>query len=199
VTVRRIEITPEQQEAARVRFEEKGQPLKAIAPSLGMSPRTLFDRAKEWGWVMRGRTDSVRRRTAVERAATLNLILGAIEAQASAPPPPAAAAPALPTDAAARAGVDRAALTARIRQAVEQELGRVDRLLGRGGEGSLDGAAKTLATLVKTLAELNRLDAATAAPAAGATEEDDGAFGDLDELRRELARRLAALCADGDE
>ncbi|HVV92096.1 MAG TPA: hypothetical protein VHD15_01635 [Hyphomicrobiales bacterium] len=188
----RIEITPEQQEAARRRYEENGESLKAIAPSLNMAPRTLFGRAREWGWVMRGRTNSVRRHLAVERAATLNHILTLMEAQAAAPP----SAPPPPEDAAA-AAVDRAALTARIRRAVEQELAKVERLLRRsGGRGALDGSARTLATLVKTLAELRRLE--TTAPPAAA-EVDDGAFADLDTLRLDLARRLEALCQEGDD
>lgn len=77
--------------------------------------------------------------------------------------------------------------------AVELSLRRLDRLTPRVGDG--EKAARTLASLVKTLNELKRLDTETGAGAAAVPE--DGI--DIDEFRRDLARRLDALCASGED
>jgi hypothetical protein len=95
--------------------------------------------------------------------------------------------------ASAEGTVDRVALAAKLRAAVESELAAADLALGRRGRRSgVERIARTLASLVRTLNELRRLDAGSAA-----AEEADEPFADLDSLRRELARRLAGLGAGG--
>jgi hypothetical protein len=80
-------------------------------------------------------------------------------------------------------------LAQRIRVEVEHELDRVRDLRTRLGATPDEGVARTLAVLARTLHALDALegDAPTAA------EEEDTR--DLDEFRRELTRRLAAIHA----
>lgn len=95
--------------------------------------------------------------------------------------------------------VGRRAMVARIRRTVEREISTVEDSLARIDElvprGDAEKAARTLASLVKTLIELQRLEAGAGADTAKDPDEDGI---DIDEFRRDLARRLDALRAGGD-
>jgi hypothetical protein len=95
--------------------------------------------------------------------------------------------------------VGRRAMVARIRRTVEREISTVENSLARMDElvprGDAEKAARTLASLVKTLIELQRLEAG--APADTTKDLDEDGI-DIDEFRRDLARRLDALRAGGD-
>jgi hypothetical protein len=95
--------------------------------------------------------------------------------------------------------VGRRAMVARIRRTVEREISTVEDSLARIDElvprGDAEKAARTLASLVKTLIELQRLEAGAGADTAKDPDEDGI---DIDEFRRDLARRLDALRASGD-
>jgi hypothetical protein len=80
-------------------------------------------------------------------------------------------------------------LAQRIRAAVERELERIDAAYAGPGQSADADAARTLAVLARTLGALDALEAS----APGTPEEDDTR--DLDEFRRELTRRLAAIHA----
>ncbi|GLK81456.1 hypothetical protein [Methylopila turkensis] len=85
-----------------------------------------------------------------------------------------------------------------VRAKVDEALERVEPWLAGGGAelAEAERAAKTLASLVRTLRELARYDAEQATRDGGAA--DDDAPADLDALRDELARRLARLRAEAD-
>lgn len=103
-------------------------------------------------------------------------------------PAPAKAAPA-----------DPARLIARLEDAVEREFARAESALDKQAPKTAEASARTLATLVKALAELKRLRRDADAPREEAARDDDDAPDDdapprdLAELRAELARRLERL------
>lgn len=89
-------------------------------------------------------------------------------------------------------GRARLPVTARIRAAIEQELERIEGALAAEVEPAAgERAARTLASLVRTLNELRRLDEKEG------REAEHGGTGDFDDIRRILARRLAGLRGSG--
>ncbi|MGQ4272454.1 hypothetical protein [Terrihabitans sp. B22-R8] len=169
-----IVVDPEVKVQARRLYEETSLPVEAIAGMLNMKPRTFHSYRARWGWVARldrnGESDT-----------------GAADEVSI-----------LPTDALSDEALEerpsRAETIQRIRDIVEREVSGVEQTLRRmdrlAPRGDAEKAARTLASLVKTLTELQRLDANAAEQA---KEPDDEI--DIDEFRRELARRLDALCA----
>ena len=99
--------------------------------------------------------------------------------------------------AASGAEPDVVGVSARITHQIGQRIAEVERNLAKPGPRAArlndsERAARTLASLAKTLNELKRLEAGTgAAPKA----EDDEI--DLDEFERDIARHLAELRAPG--
>jgi hypothetical protein len=93
--------------------------------------------------------------------------------------------------------VDYAALAARLRDVIEREIAAIETMLARKkspehGSPERERAARSLAALAKLLHGLALIDKVPGGnePAGAETE---GQLRDLDEFRRELARRLAAL------
>jgi hypothetical protein len=89
---------------------------------------------------------------------------------------------------------------ARIERLVEDELAAEEaarRQLGLAPRAVAEAerVARTLASLTQTLLVLQRLRASAPQPA-GATHDDDDMPRDLDEFRRELARRIEAWAAN---
>jgi len=90
-----------------------------------------------------------------------------------------------------------------LRQAIERELAAIDTILaelgaGEGPSPAAERTARTLASLTRTLKEVNRLhDAAanTGIAKAAADNDDDDMPRDIDEFRRELTRRIDAFVA----
>jgi hypothetical protein len=97
------------------------------------------------------------------------------------------------------APADPARLIARLEDAVEREFARAEAALDKHAPKTAEASARTLATLVKTLAELKRLRRDADEPREDAPRDDDDADDsdapprDLAELRAELARRLERL------
>lgn len=85
--------------------------------------------------------------------------------------------------------LDLPAMIARLERAIGREIQRIEAKLEGGQDAERQG--RTLASFVRSLNELQRLAAARNLPLA----QDDGAEPprDIDDLRRELARRLAAI------
>lgn len=93
---------------------------------------------------------------------------------------------------------DRAEIVGRIWRTAEAQVREIEERLARHARQPDDRArdVRTLAVLVKTMRELAAFDAIRdgAAPPAN-TEDDDAGPRDLDEFRRELARRMEAIIA----
>lgn len=91
------------------------------------------------------------------------------------------------------------AIAVRVQAMVERELDAVERVLA--ALEPLDGSdaersARTLASLARTLRELARMDGGDATLTRDMPENDDAIPRDLDEFRRELARRIEAFVDD---
>lgn len=94
-----------------------------------------------------------------------------------------------------------AAIAAQLERTVERELAAIARILAKLPAGderaaAAERAARTLASLTRTLNEVQRLrrEAAEPAPASAEAEPDDMPR-DIEEFRRELARRIEAFVA----
>ena len=94
-----------------------------------------------------------------------------------------------------RRSADRARAVSRIRAEVDKQINAVEAVLAGPGAGAADEAAthaRTLASLVRSLRELQKYEAGQAVDAAE-DDDADGAPADLDALRDALADRLARL------
>jgi hypothetical protein len=90
-----------------------------------------------------------------------------------------------------RAG-SRSALVARLWRTAEKQVEEIEERLTQAGLAltEREGNARTLATLVKTLRELAAFDEAQKPRKKEAQDDDDPVPTDIDEFRRELARRM---------
>jgi hypothetical protein len=177
----RKNVTPEQMADGRYRYEQTNEPVRDIAADLGMSVTTFHCRATEWGW--KKRTDRVPRVS---------------------PPPVDEEAPAPATgdlrDAAPaplELPDDGAPLAVRVQRAVERELLMIEKIIASLGgtrrqASESERAARALASLARTLRELNALQAQMPGEA---DADDESKPRDIEELRRELVRRMDALVA----
>ncbi len=97
------------------------------------------------------------------------------------------------------AAADPGRLIIRLEEAVEREFARAEAALEKHAPKTLEASARTIATLVKALAELKRMRREAEAPKGNATSDDDQRDDsaepprELAELRAELARRLERL------
>jgi hypothetical protein len=181
-------MTPTRTPASREKIAEAKQlyertlvPAEDIAALLGFSHRTLRRRVAEWGWtrrkvgaleVTRLKPDKTGRTRAVRQTR---------------PRKGAGAVPDLPAE--------RVALVERIQAAAEREIAAVEQIiktLGASDPAETEGAARTLASLARTLRELQQLDIPTTGPA---PTDDRPVPRNLAELRHSLARKLEALVA----
>lgn len=190
-------FTPEQIDAARRLYENPRTPVDDVAASLGITRCTLKSRIAEWGWPERGggaparpahKTGRSRKaRPARRRRVTL---------KATQKKPRAQPRTRLPSVAPPRTTPE--ALAARVQRVVERELDAIDSVLGVLGvadSADAERSARTLASLARALTEVMRLTAPEQTPD---PDEDDAMPRDLDEFRRELARRIEALAADAE-
>ena len=98
--------------------------------------------------------------------------------------------------------VDYAALAVRLREVIEREIAAIEKMLVRKkspepGSPERESAARSLAALAKLLHGLALIEnVPDGNEPTGA--ETEGQLRDLDEFRRELARRLAAVRGAGD-
>jgi hypothetical protein len=168
----------------------------AIAADIGVSAKSLNRIAGKAGWVRR------RRRGARGASSAQRLLseAGKLEARAAASPDASAAQAAGVAGSEANAAASPATLPAlidRLERAVRTELASVEAMRAAGGRYDARSAqltARTLANLTETLGKLQRLRAAL--PASPQTYGyDDDMPADIDEFRRDLARRIELLVA----
>jgi hypothetical protein len=191
-------FAPDAIERARRLYEDPQASLDAVAAALGTTRRTLASRIGEWGWPQRGadnkaRASSKGRASNKARAASANRRKRRPR-KVRKPSKPRAQQPA----AAVQAGLPAAtpqALARRVQRMVERELDAIDKVLsaiGAADSAEAERSARTLASLARALKEVMRLAAPDETPE---TDDDDPVPRDLDEFRRELARRIDALAA----
>ncbi len=171
-----IAIPPENIAKAKELYEGTSVPVLDIALMLGIGVTTFLRRVKAWGWKPRNA-----RLADYDAAAKAGLDLDAISK---------AVAPEL-------AAAKKVTLVERVRAAVEREIVAIESVLNRVDDARLrsqdaERAARTLATLVKVLREVNVLEGAQE-PTEQLAPHADEQFRDLEEFRAELARRLASF------
>lgn len=174
----KIQIAPERIADGKRLYEMTLTPVPDIAAMMGVSRKTLERRIHEWGWTLRSAP-----RFATERVLAAMAPTGAaVNAE-----PQAAVAVSL-------SPVTRSALAARIHGIVAQGLDAVERVLSKVGPADESGAersARTLAAVARTLQEMAALTKpeAEVMPPDDA-DDDDPIPRDINEFRRELARRI---------
>lgn len=171
-----VAIPPEKIAQARQLYEGTSVPVYDIASLLGIGLTTLHRKMKLWGWK--------------PRSARLREIAAAAEADISLDTIREIAAPALHV-------AENETLIDRVRAAVEREIVAIEAVLTRVEGARLrstdaERAARTLATLVKTLREVAALQRDENSEAEGDDASEDE-FRDLEEFRSELAERLDRL------
>jgi hypothetical protein len=172
-------LTAELIAEARRLYERTNVPVADICLMLGIGSPTFYRRVAEWKW-----------RKRLERIPVHE------------PPPPRLSAdPAVPA-AAVEAADDGASLVVRLQRTAEREIAAIEQVLAKFGPnsghiGDAERAARTLASLARTLREIDLLK--SPAPDSANSDDDDNDDRiprDLDELRREVSRRLDRLVAD---
>jgi hypothetical protein len=180
----RKQIAREKIAEAKHLYERTLVSVDDIAALLGISRRTLSNRVGEWGWK--------KRKTGAQNVMKVRSR------------PLAGPQPAIVHEATSRMGAgelpqspqDRMALAQRIQSVIEREIAAVEQvltILGASDPSETEGAARTLASLARTLRELVHLGTPQTTPEPA---DDPPISRDLDELRRALSQRLDRLVAD---
>lgn len=181
--VQKKEFAPELLAEARRLYEQTLAPVDDIAGMLGLSRSNFYKRVREGGW--RGRRAKVAT-FQFTRALSGSVVM------------PLTAEPAEQQRAEIAANGDlvspqqRMALALRIQQVVERQMDAVERVLAKitpSDQMEAEHGARALASVARTLREikaLNTPDDETPPDAA----DDDPIPRDIDEFRRELARRI---------
>ena len=165
-------------------YERTLVPVGDIAALLGISRRTFSNRVGEWGWK--------KRKT------------GALDTMKVRHRPLAGSQPVIVREATSRKGAgvlpqslqDRMELAQRIQAVAEREIAAIEQILttlGASDPSETEGAARTLASLARTLRELVQLDTPQMPPE---SIDDQPMPRDLDELRRSLSLRLDRLVSE---
>jgi hypothetical protein len=171
--VKFIVTPPEKIEQARQLYEGTSLPIRDIAAMLGLGVTTFVKRTRLWGWRPRNRY-----KAELDAAAAAGVDLAEIRK---------VAAPSI-------AVAEKETLIDRVRSAVEREIVAIEAVLTRVEGARLrstdaERAARTLATLVKTLREVAALQR-DEKPETQTGEAEADEFRDLEEFRTELAERL---------
>jgi hypothetical protein len=198
--------------AARRLYDEEASSLDDVAALLGIARTTLKARIKEWDWPARraaGAQSFGEARAAGKRGGKPHA--SPRRPQAASTPQPKRPRPRThpqvdvqaqgrePNVATEKTQATPEALAQRIQRVVERQLAAIDRVLGAIGasdSAEAERSARTLASLARALKEVMRL---TAPEEARDADDDDPMPRDLDDFRRELARRLEALAAGGED
>lgn len=181
--VRKKKIAPELLAEAKRLYEQTLAPVSDIAGMLGLSRSNFYRRVREGAW--RGRSASIGT-FQFARAPSA----GAVLAIAGESPEQPRAEPVASNDPVSPQ--QRMALALRIRRVVEHEMDAIERIVNHikpSDQVEAEHGARTLASVARTLRviqALNEPEDETPPDAA----DDDPIPRDIDEFRRELARRI---------
>lgn len=173
---KRIEIPAKKIAEGRFLYEQTLTPMDEIAALMGICRNTLRRRIKEWGWQQRCEDPHARGFQRYRKRS-------AAPDEAKEPPRGYPRAP-----------EERIALVERLREAVDKQLGHVDSILSRTDMQIPDEAERTsrmLAGLARTLREMKRLEM----PAPPELQDDSDMPRNVEDLRRELLRKMDAILA----
>jgi len=179
-TPTRKTLTDEALAALRRDYEADAEPLTAVAARFSISTDALRRIARDMAFAPRPKAKPFARKGVAPVAPE----------QARPEPAPAEPTPSDPAPAPPLKPLDLTRMAARVRRSVETHLGRIHDRLEQGAD--VESQARTLASLVKTLGDLDRLEHSRAPADAAA----DGPW-DIADLRAEIARRIDRLGADG--
>lgn len=177
----RIEFTTAQQAEISRLYARTLTPVRDIAALMGVSRKTIAKNAKMWGLPPR--------RPVPQPIALAHAVRGAVMADVS------AGRLDMPPLSGKALEQRRAAVALRILEAVEEHIGAVKRVLAVLDPANRDESERTtrmLASISKALLDVAALNR----PEDGTLNDDpdqDPIPGDIDEFRRELARRLQGL------
>jgi len=191
---RRLVLTPELLTHARHLYEATAASLAKIAVDVGIHRRTLTKLAEREGWLR-----YVPPPRGLPRALKLKAQASELEDQvlsAAAPPCALSSESDASREGESHAMPELTDTVERLYRAVREELAAVETLraqLKREPQSPQDAerTARTLSSLTETLQKLQRLQCAV--PQSGSYDDDMPA--DIDEFRREVARRIEAFVA----
>jgi DNA-binding Lrp family transcriptional regulator len=181
--VARKQIAPDLLAEARRLYEQTLAPVADIADMIGLSRSNFYKRVREEGWRGRRANAGIFRFTRALSGSAVMALTGEPAVQPRAEPE-------VTKDTVSPE--QRAALALRIQQIVEREMDAVERILANiqpADQLEAEHSARTLASVSRTLREiaaLNKPDEAMAPDEA----DDDPVPREIDEFRRELARRI---------
>jgi hypothetical protein len=172
---RKIILTPELIEEAHVLYDAGVVHVDDIAARLGMGHTSFYRMVRKLGWAHR-RDDSAMR--------------AAIDQAADAAPKPAVESgePDIP---AKPFSIDE--MIPKLEAAINREFALAEHALAHGEPRNAEKTAKTMASLVRSLAELKRVKNGAQAHGTNDAATDEPPARDLAELKAELARRIDRL------
>lgn len=185
---------------------DSGAPVAQVAAALGMDAREFLRHRKAHGWPLRPSPVRKSEASGVKPSSKPAAKRKTRRARKSvAPRKPPARQPELPgtqpSDAAAAApAADFTHTRRKLERALHHNLASVEKKLSSGDDADVERNARTLASLVKSLAELRRLEALEprSDDNTGAADENDDERRprDIDTLRDELARALERMSVE---
>lgn len=185
----RKQVSPERIAEGKYLYEETLTPTDEIGKRMGLSRSAFYLRVKEWGWTQRRYSHGL----SEEDAAPI-----LPQPSAAAPEPPLAATEAAdlapPSEEPAIEFETRARTYARAFAAVGRQIAIIEGIqttLMPVQAAQAERSARVLATLNKSLLEIT--EATKPDESANADDADDAIPRDIDEFRRELARRIRGL------
>jgi hypothetical protein len=180
---------------------DSGAPVTHVAKALDMSVDAFRRWRQKQGWPMRS-SPIVRKRPAITPAPKVRAARKrkSTKSPRSPTPPPAITAEGPAPVIAKDPPVHLPDMRRGVGDRIQSELAKVHRLLSSGATEDVERNARILASLVKTLAELRRLEAldplAIANTHAAGGQDEERPPRDLATLRDELARALERLSGD---
>jgi hypothetical protein len=201
--------TPELFANARARYEQTAEPVAVIAADLGIHRESMRRLARNHNWI-RGNMPPAR-----DLSPAMRLLAAAQAMEAGLSPPPVESLPAPPASTSPplaplvgggeKAPAEPSAIE-RVERAVLAELATVEAMRAELGTvpqrwTDAERTARTLGLLTQTLQHLQRLRAGRAPESRSYDDEnnDDDLPRDIDEFRRDLARRIDAFVASRTE